>query len=164
MAASTKKRKKRMKRQLQKRFKQTSGKALVTPLVVTPESPKELYLKALDKAYNGAVTPLSTYLNERATMLFFCEKCGTEFFNRAGYMVGKDSQRHVCTLPYGDFYGNRLSHVSSKHHKKKKKDSVNVGDRLYQMILEDYTYQEISKELGLNPALIKNHFKEEGLI
>ena len=161
MAASTKKRKKRMKRQLQKRFKQTSGTALVTPV-----SSKELYLKALDKAYNGAVTPLSTYLNERATMLFHCEKCGTEFFNRAGYMVGRESHRHVCTMPYGDRYGNRFSHVSSIHRKKKKKkkNSVNVGNRLYEMIVEDYSYQQIAKELELNPALIKNHFKEEGLL
>jgi len=160
MAGSTKKRKKRMKRQLQKRFKQTSG----TALDVTPVSPKELYLKELYKAYNGTVTPLNTYLNERATMLFFCKKCETEFFNRGDYMVGKDSRRHVCTLPYADQYGTRLSHVSTVHYKRKKKKSVNVGDQLYQMILEDYTYQQIAKELGLNPVLVKDHFQKEGLI
>ena len=167
--ANNKKKRKRMKRYLKQRFKQTIVKPVVEPIEPVKEykdrSENQAYQAQLDKVYGtGMITPLSPYLNERASMRFFCVKCGTEFFNKAGYMIGKDSRRHICTLPYGDFYGNRLSQVSSKHHKKKKKDSVNMGNRLYEMIIEDFTYQQIAKELGVNPVLIKDHFQKEGLL
>lgn len=165
MAAGTKKRKKRMKRQLQKRFKQTSG----TVIVETKESPKEIYQKALDEVYGGTVTLLSTYLNQHATMRFFCDKCGMDFYNRPSHMLGKHSQRHVCTMPYGDRCGNRFSYVSNRGgtgRKKtgKKKHEVNFGDRLTALIEQDYTYSQVAKELGVNPGLIKYHFQKEGLI
>lgn len=165
MAAGTKKRKKRMKRQLQKRFKQTSGIVIAE----TKESPKELYQKALDRVYGGAVRPLNAYLNERAVLLFHCDKCGTEFYNRASHMVGRYSQRHVCTMPYGDWCGNRFSQTYNRGgtgRKKtgKKKHEVNVAERLTAMIEQDYTYSQIAKELGVNPGLIKYHFQKEGLI
>jgi hypothetical protein len=160
MAAGTKKRRKRQ----WKRFKQTILKPVEPVKESKKQSTNQAFQQALDKVYGGTVTPLNAYLNEHATMRFFCEKCGTEFFNKAGYMVGRDSRRHVCTLPYADHCGNRFSQVSFIHRKKKKKDSVNVGNRLYEMILKDFTYQQIAKELGVNPALVKDHFKKEGLI
>lgn len=34
----------------------------------------------------------------------------------------------------------------------------------YQMIIEDYTPKQIVQELQVNPNIIKDHFKAEGLI
>ena len=39
-----------------------------------------------------------------------------------------------------------------------------MAKRLYEMIIEDYKPHEIARELQVNPAIIKDHFKAEGLI
>ncbi|WP_088325005.1 MULTISPECIES: adenylate kinase [Bacillus cereus group] len=126
------------------------------------------YEARLNKTYNGTVTPVTRYTNQHATMLFHCDKCGTEFYNKARYMIGKDSQRHICTLPYGDSFGTRLNTVgNSKISPQKRKKQMNPGKmakRLYEMIIEDYKPHEIARELQVNPAIIKDHFKAEGLI
>ncbi|MCI3146179.1 adenylate kinase [Bacillus cereus] len=122
----------------------------------------------LNKTYNGGVTPVTRYTNKNATMLFHCDKCGTDFYNKARYMIEKDHQKHICTMPYGDSFGTRLSNVGKgKIDPKKRKKQLNpdkVVKRLYQMIIEDYTPQQIAKELQVNPNIIKDHFKAEGLI
>lgn len=166
--AKNKQRKKRMKRQL-KRFKQTIIKPVEPAKESKKQSTNQAFQQALDMAYNGEVKPLSTYINERAVLLFHCDKCGMDFYNRPSHMLGKHSQRHVCTLPYGDYFGNRFSQVSNRGgtgRKKtgKKKHEVNLGDRLTALIEQDYTYSQIAKELGVNPGLIKYHFQKEGLI
>ncbi|MEB9439698.1 hypothetical protein [Bacillus cereus] len=83
-------------------------------------------------------------------------------------MIGKDSQRHICTLPYGDSFGTRLNTVgNSKISPQKRKKQMNpdkMAKRLYEMIIEDYKPHEIARELKVNPAIIKDHFKAEGLI
>lgn len=122
----------------------------------------------INKTYNGAVTPVTRYTNKNATMLFHCDKCGTEFYNKARYMIGKDHQKHICTMPYGDSFGTRLqqaSHGKNAHQKRKKQMNPDkIVKRLYEMIIEDYKPHEIAKELQVNPAIIKDHFKAEGLI
>ncbi|MDQ4485749.1 adenylate kinase, partial [Bacillus cereus] len=122
----------------------------------------------LNKTYNGTVTPVTRYTNQHATMLFHCDKCGTEFYNKARYMIGKDSQRHICTMPYGDSFGTRLNTVGNSkiasHKRKKQMNPDKMAKRLYEMIIEDYKPHEIAKELQVNPAIIKDHFKAEGLI
>lgn len=166
MAASTKKRKKRQ----WKRFKRTIVKPVEPAKESKKKSTNQAFQQALDKVYGGTVTPLNAYLNERAVLLFHCDKCGMDFYNRPSHMLGKHSQRHVCTMPYGDRYGNRFAYVASrggtvkKKNTGKKKHEVNVAERLTVLIEQDYTYSQIAKELGLNPALVKYHFQKEGLI
>ncbi|WP_423060061.1 adenylate kinase (plasmid) [Bacillus cereus] len=126
------------------------------------------YEARLNKTYNGAVTPVTRYTNQHATMLFHCDKCGAEFYNKAKYMIGKDHQKHICTMPYGDSFGNRLSYANrGKNAPQKRKKQINpdkIAKRLYGMIIEDYTPKQIAQELQVNPNIIKDHFKAEGLI
>lgn len=46
----------------------------------------------LNKAYNGAVKPLKSYINKNAVMCFKCSDCGLMFFGKPSYVVGKDHQ------------------------------------------------------------------------
>ncbi len=111
---------------------------------------------------------MTRYTNQHATMRFHCGMCGTEFFNKAGYMIGKDHQKHICTMPYGDRFGTRLNKLGNSkltpQKRKKKVDPEKVAKRVYEMIIEDYTPQQIAMELKVNPTIIKDHFKAEGLI
>jgi uncharacterized Zn finger protein (UPF0148 family) len=123
----------------------------------------------LNQAYNGTVQPLNRYLNKHAVMTFHCTSCGLKFFNKAGYMVGKKHQRHVCNMPYGDSKGMRKSQVSSVSHKPKvrktkKNEAKFTMERLNELIYEDYTYKQIASEFKINPDIIKDYFIQEGLI
>lgn len=126
----------------------------------------EEYVAKLNEVYDGAVKPFHKYLNDHAVIGFKCEKCGLAFFNKTSHMVGKESQRHVCNVPYGDSQGERLLSVSStKVHKKKKADqSEAIWEQFYQMVIEDFTYQQIASKLKVNPEIIKDYFLKEGLI
>lgn len=94
----------------------------------------------LNEVYSCDIKPLITDKNDRATLCFHCTKCGLQFFNKPGHMVGKEHQSHACGYPYGDRYGERLSKVSTVHKKRKTKGTLNV-DQLNPMIWEDYTFQ-----------------------
>ncbi|EJS16925.1 adenylate kinase [Bacillus cereus VDM062] len=122
------------------------------------------YKARLNNAYGGAVTPVTRYINEHATICFHCDKCGAEFYNRAGYMIGKDSQRHVCTLPYGDRNGDRTYGRNTRSNKRKGKSSVATGKQFYSMVINDYTPNEIAKELSIPHWMVMDYFEAEGLI
>lgn len=116
MAASTKKRKRRMKRQLQKRFKQTSGtvfKPWFDPVIVeSNEPPKEYrahilykgkyevenqaYQVQLDTVYGGKVTSIERFINPKSIILHECSECDKEFYSRPQWLLTKEDQRHVC--------------------------------------------------------------------
>jgi hypothetical protein len=125
----------------------------------------------LNEAYSGTVQPLNRYLNKHAVTSFHCTSCGLKFFNSPKYMVGKDHQRHICHMPYGDSNGVRFATVpkrgegnQTKRTVKKEKESKVSIDRLNEMIYEDYTYKQIAQEFKINPNIIKDHFVQEGLI
>ncbi|MEX6700191.1 adenylate kinase [Peribacillus frigoritolerans] len=183
--ANKKKLKQRKKRQLKKAFKQ-AVKAVKVVKVKEGFSPdylppyKELavgtkaihkerdkgFQKELDKVYGGTVKPLTSYVNERATLVFHCSGCGINFFGRPSYMVGENAnQRHRCHRPYGTTHGkstsSSVSAVSTRS--KKKKASLDIAE-LDRMVWEDYSYQQIAKELQVNPKIIKDYFIREGLI
>lgn len=73
-------------------------------------------------------------------------------------------------MPYGTHSGERKANVSSfkshnsKRSKKKKKDNDLNIKLLNKMIWEDYTYRQIAKELNINPNIVRDYFKSEGLI
>jgi hypothetical protein len=129
---------------------------------------KEQFEAMLNEVYDGAVKPLISYVNDRAVLCFKCDNCGLRFFGKPYHMVGKDHQRHVCGMPYGDKNGNRLGVVPKRGDSfgakgKKKKETIKI-DQVNKMIWEDYTYQQIAKELKVNPDIVEDHFKKEGLI
>ncbi|OZT14407.1 adenylate kinase [Priestia aryabhattai] len=127
----------------------------------------------LNALYGGAVriSNSNRYLNKHTTLRFICSDCGATFFGKPSYMVGKDHQQHVCNKPYGTANGKRTSSVSAikgsnPRRSKKKKDKGTKIDMelLNKMIWEDYTYQQIASELKINPNIVRNYFKSEGLI
>ncbi|EKN67393.1 adenylate kinase [Schinkia azotoformans] len=118
----------------------------------------------LNEVYGGTVKPLNSYINERATLCFKCEQCGLKFFGKPSHIVGKEHQRHECGMPYGDHYGERLTKVSVTHNRKKNKSAVIKPEEFNRLIWEDYSYQQIAQELQVNPNIIKDYFKDEGLI
>lgn len=120
----------------------------------------------LNEVYKGAVKPLNRYVSKYAVLCFKCESCGLVFFGRPSSMVGKESQRHLCNFPYGDKHGARTSHVNNARQnktKKKKKESFNI-DQLNEMVWNDHSPHEIAQKLQVNPKIIKDYFKDEGLI
>ncbi|MDN4142197.1 adenylate kinase [Bacillus velezensis] len=117
----------------------------------------------LNKAYDGAVRPLNSSINQRATVCFKCEKCGLVFFGKPFHMVGKDHQRHVCGVPYGDKNGERLQHAGGRRKSKKKEPSITI-DQFKKLVWEDYTPQQIAQKMQVNPKIVIYYFKHEGLI
>lgn len=123
------------------------------------------YQNALDIKYDGQVTAKQSYLNPRAVILHWCSECDTEFYGRPLKMLGEDHERHNCLMPYGDSRGHQFLSISTANNsrKKKKKDEV-TSERFYEMVINDYTPQEISKELDIALPLVKDYFKIEGLL
>jgi hypothetical protein len=116
----------------------------------------------LKEIYNGAVVPLTNYVNPRSTLVFQCSICRVSFFGKPSHIVGKEHQRHSCNMPYGDKDGERLFKVGGKN-KTKKKETLNVN-QFYNLVWNDYTYKEIAQELKINPNIVKDYFEKEGLI
>ncbi|MEY9865373.1 hypothetical protein ABIE66_000752 [Peribacillus sp. B2I2] len=52
----------------------------------------------LNKANDGAMKPLNSYINVRSTFCFHCTKCGKKFFGKPSHMVGKEHQVHICNI------------------------------------------------------------------
>lgn len=122
------------------------------------------YQALLDNRYpEGRIQPIEKYINNHSSILHHCNKCGTDFYGKPVYMLGEDHQKHVCTMPYGDKDGKRLSSVRGKQTSRKKKNTLNVN-QFYSMVWNDYTYKEIAQEFIINPNIIKEYFKAEGLI
>ncbi|MEC2348775.1 hypothetical protein [Bacillus toyonensis] len=71
-------------------------------------------------------------------------------------------------MPYGERTGERLNKIGhgkvTPQKQKKKVDPEKVVKRVYEMIIESYTPQQIATKLKVNPTIIKDHFKAEGLV
>ena len=125
---------------------------------------KAEYETKLKEIYNGAVKPLNTYLNEHSSMLFHCDKCGVDFFGKAGHMVGKKHYRHACGMPYGNLFGERLLNVGGRHTKRKTSNAKIDLELFKNLVWDDYTPQQVAQKLKVNPNIIIDYFKKEGLI
>lgn len=172
-----KKLKKRLKRQLMNRNKEVKrvvkNNAAKTAAIVAPverplpkhEEQKRLYQIALDRKYGGNVTAKGNYYNQRAVLVHYCNNCGQDFYGKPSYMLGKDHQRHICTLPYGSKDGVRTYARSTKHKKRKNsKNSTDKWELFYNMVIEDFTPKEIAKKLDIPLPMVIGYFKAEGLI
>lgn len=118
----------------------------------------------LNEVYDGAVkvSASNKYVNERTALRFNCSSCGVTFFGKPPYMVGQDHQRHHCHKPYGNAEGTRNGYVSTIR-KTKKGKNLDLA-LLDKMVWEDYTFQQIAQEFQVNPLIIKDYFKAEGLL
>jgi hypothetical protein len=128
------------------------------------EAENKEYQALLDKRYpEGRIQPIEKYINNHSSILHHCSKCGADFFGKPIYVLGEEHQKHLCTIPYGDQFGERLSSVHGKHKPRKKKNTLSV-DQFNSMVWNDYTYKEIAQAFKINPSKIKEYFKAEGLI
>jgi hypothetical protein len=101
MAAGTKKRKKRMKRQL-KRFKQTIVKPVEPPKeykahLLYPGKYKvenEQYQQQLDAVCGGTVTPIERFINQNAVLIHHCSECSRDFYAKPRWLL--KGQPHDC--------------------------------------------------------------------
>ncbi|BCC10839.1 TPA: helix-turn-helix domain-containing protein [Bacillus cereus] len=107
-----KQRKKRMKKQLQKRIKQTSIVGMTfreiedmrvkeqTDLHEAKENERlertASYQEALNKKYGGAVTVKEKFINHHATLVHHCSNCHKEWFARPMWLLTKENQKHIC--------------------------------------------------------------------
>ena len=139
---------------------------LTPPVIQMTVTAKELFETKLNEVYNGTVTPVTAYVNNRAVMVFNCSQCGYTFFGKAGRIVGKEHQQHLCNMPYANSSGERMEHVGSRHkaRKKSEKQQQAVIDKVNTMIWNDCTYKEIASELKVNPKILKDYFISEGLL
>ncbi|MGM0922860.1 MAG: hypothetical protein ACQEWW_16875 [Bacillota bacterium] len=124
----------------------------------------KLYNMALDKQYNGTVTALEKYINQRASLLHHCSNCGIQFYGKPKFMLGNDHQKHICTLPYGDSFGNRFAYVgnSKQTHKKKKGKKINgveLAKELDELITQKVNPLQIRSKTGVDLQIIK-YYKE----
>ena len=123
------------------------------------------YEALLNKIYDGKVKAKNRYINPNAVLFHKCLKCDERFYGKPKFMVGSEFQRHLCGFPYG-VNGERTVTVRGgrQNGNKKSKGSVDVGKRFNEMIWKDYTFQQIAKELQVNPDIIQDYFRTEGLI
>lgn len=124
----------------------------------------EGYQKRLDQVYGaGIVKPLERVINNHSSILFYCDKCGAEFYNTAGYMVGKDGQKHLCTLPYADIDGIRLSRANYDKRKSKKGKQTDILKEIDGMLDQGLNIRAIAAKTQLNKHVIQFYidYKEQ---
>lgn len=111
----------------------------------------------LKEVSGGTITPVTAYINQRATMVFHCSKCGVKFFGKPSHIIGEEHQRHECAMPYGTFLGERCKQVSSLHKKKAKHKRSNIKQTvqlLDQLLKEGLHPKNVARETGLNYKLV----------
>jgi hypothetical protein len=174
MATSTKKRKKRMKRQLQKRFKQTSGTVLVS---TEPEKEfkahllyegkyikeNEQYQQQLDAVYgSGMVTPIERFVNQKSILVHHCSKCSNKFYGKPLWLVN-GFQPHDCkSIGGGAFKKNHAKKAKKKDHKignSNEKNGVGLVKKLDELIQQGLNPRQIRAKTGVDIQIIA-YYKE----
>lgn len=160
----TKQRKKRLKRQLQKRIKQTSIVGLTfreiedmrvkeqTDLHKAKENAKlertASYQEALNKKYGGSVTVKDKYINPRATLLHRCNRCLKEFYANPVWILTKEDQKHVC--------GVDPVRMSGGTFKPKRKVTDKDIAKMQELVGQGMSVSKIAVEIGVSrPTIIK---------
>ncbi|MGG4041457.1 winged helix-turn-helix domain-containing protein [Bacillus smithii] len=124
------------------------------------------YHEILKKEYAGTVTTLERYINPRAVILHHCSQCEQEFYAKPMWLVGKDSQRHVCNMPYGDNNGVRIPYVYSKvsHNKRTRRTlSESVKKQIVELGKQGISIKQIAKQLNIADGSVSYHLKKAGL-
>jgi hypothetical protein len=137
--------------------------------VAVVNSEKE-YHEILNKEYAGTVTAVERYINPKAIILHYCSECEQEFYAKPMWLVGKDSQRHVCNMPYGDSYGVRNQYVSSrgatnknKNAGTKRKLSESVKQQIIELFKQGLGVRQIAQQLNIATGSVSYYIKKEGL-
>ncbi|SIR38098.1 Helix-turn-helix domain-containing protein [Peribacillus simplex] len=163
--ANNKKKRKRIKRQLKQRFKQTSG-----TVIVSIEPPKEYkahilykgkydlenqaYQVQLDQVYGtGRITPIERFITHKSIILHECSECDHKFYSRPKWLLFKGDQRHVCGIDVG-----KIGDV------KKSKRYLSDNDKLNITLLfeQGMSKSKIANELGFSRQTVGNYLNKQG--
>lgn len=163
-----KQRKKRLKRQLQKRIKQTTIIGLTfreiedmrvkeqTDLHKAKENERlertASYQEALNKKYGGAVTVKDKYINPRATLIHHCSECHKEWYARPTWILTKENQKHVCGL----------DPVRMSEGTRKKNRTLTEMDKLkmYNMADKGMSQSKIATALDVSKTTVSKYLKK----
>jgi hypothetical protein len=135
------------------------------------EEENKEYQALLDKRYpEGRIKPIERFVTQEAIILHRCDKCKEDFYGKPRWILGKDHQKHLCSMPYGDRFGNRLSQVSSGRGSKEIKVSKTLNKKGKQQIIDLYNKGEfdnvnqLAKYLNLSHGTVKYHLQKSGLM
>ncbi|HGE5804342.1 TPA: helix-turn-helix domain-containing protein [Bacillus thuringiensis] len=164
----TKQRKKRMKKQLIKRIKQTTIIGLTfreiedmrvkeqTDLHNTKENEKlertASYQMALNKKYGGTVTTKEQYINPRVVLVHHCSNCNKEWHARPVWLLTKENQKHICGV----------DSVRMGEGTKRKNRTLTEMDKLkmYHMAEKGISQSKIATALGISKSTVSKYLKE----
>jgi len=165
LAKRNKLRKKRLKRHLRNRLKAVEAIREVSPkpipstllLLGTYKAENKEYQTELDGLFDRKILVVERFINKNASLIHFCQDCKNRFYAKPKWMLN-GVQPHVC------FSTNTTYSPKKATPKIKKKGKDVTWDQFQQLVSDGLTPQQIAKELKVNPELIRNWFKSEGLI
>ncbi|HBZ6979984.1 TPA: hypothetical protein MMJ71_004780 [Salmonella enterica subsp. enterica serovar Typhimurium] len=173
MAKNRKRAKRKMKRNLYKRYKQTAKvqvleKTWLNPAIVNSnESPKEIkahllyegkyetenkeYQSQLNAVYgNGAITPVERFISNQAIIIHSCSKCSIEFFGSPKFLL---KGVHNCSV---GGMGSSLNYTKKQNNKVHKKiNGEELVKDLDQMILSGVKPHLITQKTGVSIQIVK---------
>ncbi|MEA1010432.1 helix-turn-helix domain-containing protein [Bacillus cereus] len=166
--SKAKQRKKRMKKQLQNRIKETSIVGMtfreIEDMKVKEQNDlhKEKenerlerttsYQEALNKKYGGAVTVKGHYINPRATLVHHCSECHKEWYASPQWLLTKNNQKHICGV-------NPLK--MSEGTKKKNRTLTEMDKiKLYDMAEKGMSQSKIATTLGISKSTVSKYIKQ----
>jgi hypothetical protein len=129
------------------------------------------YQALLDKRYPaGRIKPVERFITMEANILHHCDKCSQEFYGKPKWLLTRENQRHICTLPYGDQLGNRTLHISGRGNSEKSKIKRKLNPKGVQRIIDLYKsgkYEnpnQVARQMNISQATARYHLKKAGLI
>lgn len=171
--ANKRQRKKRMKKQLVKRIKQTNIVGMTfreiedlrikeqTDLHNAKENERlertAPYQEALNKKYGGIVTVKEKFINPRATLLHRCSRCLKEFYANPVWILTKEDQKHICGVD-----PTRIDEVRKKKVTKKKTRPMTEEDKIKipNMVEQGMSQVKIANTLGIAVSTLSKYLKK----
>jgi len=164
--ANRKRIKERNKRQLHKRYKQTSVKVLPKEFKahLLYESKyaveNQTYQLLLNDVYDkNVITPVERYISNQATLIHFCVTCAVKFYAQPRYLL---KGTHDCTISGID---SSLNYTKKQNNKVLKKiNGEELAKDLDRMILKGVKPNVIQQKTGVSRQIVnwyKNRFHAE---
>lgn len=172
--ANTKKRRKRVKRQLKKRTKQQAAEHVFSFRDVEDlkkdyqtkeykdrmdalEKKAEVYQVQLDRIYGeGNVKPLTRYVNNKSSLQHYCMKCNGTFWTRPLYQLKYESMRHVCG---GNSKLFRLNEITVRNVTVKKVITEEDKREMLKLYNEGISYRQIASQFNISHATVSKYVR-----
>lgn len=170
--SKAKQRKRRMKKQLQNRVKETPIVGMTFREIEDMRVKEQTdlhkakkneglertapYQEALNKKYGGTVTVKDKYINPCASLIHHCSNCHKEWYARPQWLLNKENQKHIC-----GYDPLRMSEETKKKVKNLQR-KVSNDDIMKILILADKGMKAptIAKTLGVDKKTVYNLLKK----